>query len=272
MTPETARRWSLRDAGMGAVLVAALILLAVLQYRWIGQVREADRDRLQRELRTALSRFTDDFDSEFDRLIQVLSNATPGSAPASDQATLASRVELWRGLAAHPQMVKQVWLAESPELPDALRRLSGRLWDNPAGGRPGGRGGRFPVLVDASVPAFAITRTRWNPQSTEKEAEKQRWLIVELDPVFIRKTWLPELVMEDFGQDYHVRIFGGLRPDTVAFETANAPTGLGADGIAAPLFALRQSFNPRGQGSGPPDGGRGQQDKGASRRKLQRLR
>jgi signal transduction histidine kinase len=243
---------------MGAVLFGALIVLAVLQYRWIGQVSESDRDSLQRQLRTALGRFTDDFDGEFDRLIQILSNGTPSST-TSDEAILASRLELWRGLAAHPQLVKQVWLTEAPDLPVSLQRLASRLPEN-IGGRPGGRGRGFPIQLDSSIPAFALARIGWNPGN---ESDKQRWLIVELDPGFIH-SWLPDLVAKDFGTDYHVRIFGA-NPDSALFQTPNAPPGLGADGGAAPLFSLRQNLPGRGRGGfndnkGQPDSNKGPPD------------
>lgn len=255
MTLETARRSGMRDAVMGGLLFAALIVLAVLQYRWIGQVKEADRERLQRQLSADLSRFTDDFDGEFDRLIQVLANS---SASLDSDEILASRVDLWRGLAAHPQLVKHAWLAESPDLPPNLRRLVSRLPDNLGGIRPGGRGGR--ILIDGSVPAFALARGGFSTNASDK----QRWLIVELDQTFV-KSWLADLVAKDFRDDYHVRILGG-RPSKPVFETVDAPQGLGADGGAAPLFTLRQGFQ-RGRGiqgegnkGAPPDGSKGPQD------------
>lgn len=245
MTPETARRWSLRDAVTGALLFTALLLLAVLQYRWIGQVSEADRDRLQRELRMALSRFADDFDGEFDRLVQVLSNGTPEPAGVPDTAILASRMDLWRNIARHPQAVKQVWLAESPDLPASLRSLTGRLPDSVGPGRPN-RSGRFPSLTDGSVPAFAVPR-RW---SLSADSDQIRWLIVELDRSFIQKTWLPELAAAVFGPDYHVRVLG--KSGDTEFETPDAPSGLGADGGAAPLFTMR-GFAQRGRGGPEPN-------------------
>lgn len=244
MTLETARRWSLRDAVTGALLFTALLVLAILQYRWIGQVSEADRDRLQREMRMSLSRFADDFDGEFDRLIQVLTNATSEPSGVSDQAILSSRMDLWRNIARHPQAVKKVWLAESPDLPASLQPLAGRLPDNVGPGRPN-RGGRFPSLIDGSVPAFAIPR-RWNLSA---ESDQIRWLIVELDRAFIQKTWLPELTASVFGPDYHVRVLG--KDGETEFETPDAPRGLGADGGAAPLFTMR------GRGRGGPEPSRG---------------
>ena len=54
-------------------LVAVMVLtLAWLQYRWVGQVSEAERDRMQRNLRTAAAQFSIGFDQEVSRAAQTL--------------------------------------------------------------------------------------------------------------------------------------------------------------------------------------------------------
>ena len=131
-------KWIGRDAIIGAVLFAAMLVLAVLQYRWIGQVSEADRDRLQRGLRGAVNRFTDDFNGDIERLGQVLTGGGPGGGNGQP---LEARMELWRGLARHPQIVKQVWMGEAADLPERLQSLRDRL-PGSAFGLRGGRGGR----------------------------------------------------------------------------------------------------------------------------------
>ena len=47
-----------------AALAAVLLLLAGLQYRWIGEISEADRDRLGRGLEVAAEQFRRDFNRE----------------------------------------------------------------------------------------------------------------------------------------------------------------------------------------------------------------
>src|ERR1044072_3988064 len=46
------------------VLFGLLGLLATLQYRWVGQISTAERDRLQKRLQTDTERFADDFNNE----------------------------------------------------------------------------------------------------------------------------------------------------------------------------------------------------------------
>ena len=45
-------------------LLVLLPALAVLQYRWVGQVSVAERERMQRNLRNAAAQFRETFDGE----------------------------------------------------------------------------------------------------------------------------------------------------------------------------------------------------------------
>jgi len=47
-----------------ATLLVLLPLLAVLQYRWLGEVSAGERERMQANLRTSADRFCADFDRE----------------------------------------------------------------------------------------------------------------------------------------------------------------------------------------------------------------
>ena len=52
-----------------SVLLVGLLLillptLAILQYRWIGEVSAAERERMESGLRAASDRFASDFDGE----------------------------------------------------------------------------------------------------------------------------------------------------------------------------------------------------------------
>ena len=52
---------------IAALLLPLLIVLAVLQWNWIGKVSAMERQRMQASLMTAGSRFTHDFDREIAR-------------------------------------------------------------------------------------------------------------------------------------------------------------------------------------------------------------
>lgn len=59
------RSWHVLAAGL---LVCALAVLATLQYRWLGEVSRAERERLQASLRSRATQFTSDFDRDLTRL------------------------------------------------------------------------------------------------------------------------------------------------------------------------------------------------------------
>ena len=54
--------------GIVLALVAILVLLAVLQYHWTGQVSQAERERMQASLATATFQFRQDFNAELQQL------------------------------------------------------------------------------------------------------------------------------------------------------------------------------------------------------------
>ncbi len=210
------------------MLFAALLVLAVLQYRWIGQVSEADHDRLQRVLRNVVGRFRDDFNGELERMVQVISSGPDESIEA--------RVALWSDVAQHPALLKRVWDGAAADLPENLRPLANRLAPDQPGFR-GGRGGNRPLNVDSSVPALAVPRFN---QTAAVEGAPVRWLILELDRAYIEKTWIPELIERDFGADYEVYV--STRIDEIPDEAEDAPLfNLGPFGRGG-----------RGKGGGPP--------------------
>jgi signal transduction histidine kinase len=235
-----------RDAAIGAVLFGAMVVLAVLQYRWIGQVSEADRDRLQQSLRTAVGRFSDDFDGELERLVQVVQGGGAAGLP-SEARPLAERVELWRGLASHPLILKGAWAADAPDLPTELQPLAGRL-PRTVGGFRGGRGFRLPQLTDFAVPAFAVAQLR----GELAEDAALQWTIFQLDRDYIQRVWLPELAARHFGPDYRVRVLHAGAVVWSSSEVGNEDVRFGED-VFAPLLQFRGGRGGRG---GPPDFGK----------------
>ena len=51
-----------------AVLLAVVGALATLQYRWVGQVSEAEREQLRESLARRVGEFASDFDREIGRI------------------------------------------------------------------------------------------------------------------------------------------------------------------------------------------------------------
>jgi signal transduction histidine kinase len=94
-----------------ASLVLLVAILATLQYRWLGQVSEAERDRRQKSLAQRSSEFADDFDREILRLYLALQ--VDGTAiDRGDFAGFAHSYDGWRESARFPEMLRAVYLTD----------------------------------------------------------------------------------------------------------------------------------------------------------------
>jgi two-component system, OmpR family, sensor histidine kinase SenX3 len=139
-----------RGLPLGVLLPVALVVLvgalATLQYRWLGQVSEAERDQLQTSLDQRARGFADDFDREIGQ-IYVSLQADRAELTADPADAFASRLDEWRRAARFPDVVSAIYHAtgtpdggslrawspahrrfEPAEWPDVLAPVRGRLW------------------------------------------------------------------------------------------------------------------------------------------------
>ena len=94
-----------------ATLVVLLALLATLQYRWLGQVSQGERERMQASLRAGATRFSQDFNREITR---AFLNFQLDRGSLSDQAgaSHAERYDNWVTTAPYPRLVSEIFLAD----------------------------------------------------------------------------------------------------------------------------------------------------------------
>ncbi len=161
---------------VGAVLVALLLVLGLLQVRWLRQVAEADRQRLQAGVQTGLESVARDFDAEVSRAWLAFAPLTPrADDPRAGLLQLWTR---WRESAPDPDLVARLVLVPEDGGPWALDAASGG-WvpydgavphrvDPPRSARETGagrerfRGDRFPLrLLRADLPGIQIAL--WSP-------------------------------------------------------------------------------------------------------------
>ena len=131
-----------RRVSVVSILVALVMLLvpalAWMQYQWLGQLSEAERERMQRTLRTAASQFATEFDSELSRTL--ISLQVDGTTFRDQNWTAyAQRYSEWATSSAEPRVVRDVWLVDTlpgttlPSLdaqtPIAAERLRIRRWN-----------------------------------------------------------------------------------------------------------------------------------------------
>lgn len=108
-----------RVSGVTALVAVVLLLvpaLAWLQYRWVGQVSEAERDRMQRTLRTAAAQFATAFDTELARSVAGL-QVEGAVARDENWASYAERYTNWTERATDARLVREILLVDA--VPDA---------------------------------------------------------------------------------------------------------------------------------------------------------
>ena len=149
-------KWGPPHSGQGrrvsavSILVGLVMLLvpalAWMQYQWLGQLSEAERERMQRTLRTAAAQFATEFDTELSRTL--ISLQVDGAAIRDQNWTAyAQRYSAWATSAAEPRIVRDVWLVDT--LP----------------------GTRLPALDSGTpVPTDQLRIRRWNPQAMTFDA------------------------------------------------------------------------------------------------------
>jgi signal transduction histidine kinase len=133
-----------------SILVGLVMLLlpalAWMQYQWLGQLSEAERERMQRTLRTAAAQFANEFDTELSRTLINL-QIDGQSLQNQNWSAYAQRYSAWVSSTSEPRLVRDVWLVDT--LPGTtLAALDGGL----------------------DVPAEKLRIRRWSAQAMAFEA------------------------------------------------------------------------------------------------------
>ena len=280
-------------------LLLLLLILAAFQYRWLEEVRRADRDKSRKVLHAAVTRFADDFDRELTRAFLFFQAASPRS---EDFEGFARRYERWRAVAPTPDLVRDVYLARRgteeafdvarldpeegtfvagqwpAEMEDLASRL-GNLRRHPRGEGPGG----FPFLAD-DVPALILPmfggppideseRPRGSGANPERRGGPppgtRGFVVVQLDLEIIRDVMLAQLYEQHLreGPGYDVRIWS-LTDQRIIFEqgSTGGPIAPGEGDAGVGLFGL---LPPEKLGTLEPEAGlrrRGEPEAEAPRR------
>ncbi len=240
-------------------LAAILIVLAFLQVRWSNQVAQAERERLQTNLHTAVTRFRRDFDRELLRVCWTF-DAEPTDATAKTLHVYADRYQDWSEDSLYPALVAGVfvWQADAPSghrllhlspekerfvraawTPE-LALVRSRLHKEPASSdlfsRTAVPSGNW--ILDESAPALfrplyqgsASAGSAGSPGAAYTGA-----VIVELNGSYIERVIFPMLAQRSFGGPhgftYRLSIVRGEDPEEVLYQSSaadsNGPPGLG---------------------------------------------
>src|SRR5215203_1914140 len=93
-------------------LLALLCLLAGLQYVWLGQISDGEKDRITRRLQTDTERFGEDFNREIQTAyINFQSDETLWQK--KDWAQFNDRFDFWRKQTTYPNLIKDFYYFEN---------------------------------------------------------------------------------------------------------------------------------------------------------------
>lgn len=251
---------------IGALVVVSLVL-AVVQYRWIGEVAEAERDRLRASLRTSLTRLSQDFSNEVTAAAAAVM-PEPGGTTDDVLGEYAARYKNLRenghfggvfrtvAVAVPARNGVQLFRFENdgfvpspwPDNWAELRKeLIARVEQTQLRLRFGFRPMSNPLMFE--VPYMVMDR--------ERGFREREWLIAVLDADYIRTVMLPEFLKRYVGEDYDAEVTIPDDPSRVLVRTG-PKIGSSAD-LSVRLFEpridqiLRRAGIFRGH-SRPPEG------------------
>jgi signal transduction histidine kinase len=141
------------------VLVLLLGALATLQYRWAGELVQADRARMQVGAKARAEAMARDLDREITRAVFRL-QLDAALLEGRDFSSYADRLDAWRRQAAFPDLAGDVYLVEREDQGGALRleRFDARRRTFVAAEWPAALAG-VKARVTASIEPFAPERT-----------------------------------------------------------------------------------------------------------------
>lgn len=254
---------------IAALLLPLLIVLAVLQWSWIGKVSAMERQRMRASLMTAGSRFTSDFDREIARAFLTF-HPGPTEPPSERLERVFRQYSHWTSEAPYPELVRDVFLVRPggnqtgeiqvlrpaeqrfepcpwpAELAGVRRRLESASPPPPPG--PGSLG--MPLWVDGDVPALMLPLVFFRGPRPREAAPAEdpladALLVLRFNREAITNEIFPALVRQHFEtpqeDDYAVAVVDARDPQKVLFRSdPEMPVAaFGDSDLSLGFFALR---------------------------------
>ena len=275
-------KWPSAPKVLTGLLVVLLPVLAYMQYRWVGQVSEGERERMQRNLETAAGQFRAEFDAELGQAIRDLQVSTTAAREGSSN-NYSLRYASWLNSADHPQIISDVYVLDADGDHLRLRRFNSvthtfdpSLW---------------PEVIDRLRPEFegalAASRKMLAPDPNRFARADESLIVlglqnfggpapppgspiprptppmfgftvIQLDESYLRGQMIPALAERHFaapgGDMYRVAVIGEGQPQRVLYRSnPDATIDAGNADVTEALFARRfGGRNARGRGADVP--------------------
>jgi signal transduction histidine kinase len=249
------------------VLTAALIILGTLQYRWIGEIADAERQRMRAGIEFAAQHFSDEFDHELTRMFLAFQLPMPDAT--ADH--LLHRYDEWAAVARDPKIVRAIYLVPpfepdhlqsidpatrsvySAAWPASLAPLRSMIAEEAAGGRPV-PGPIVPGVLALVIPCGGMRRAMIEHHAAVMgmqppmqihmkmpEGGCPGYTIVEIDGGYLARVFLPEMARRYFvtrsGREYDIAIVAADTGATLYRSDASSSPFDAA--IVLPIFSVR---------------------------------
>lgn len=116
------RRMALSWLFVGGLFVLCGVL-GVLQYRWIGEVSVAARDRLRGSLQMSLIRISQDFNNEIATACRAIQPEGPAASAAATEKAIGERYAQWKKAGRRVQIFRNIAISELRNKTVVLRVL-----------------------------------------------------------------------------------------------------------------------------------------------------
>ncbi|MEO8041556.1 MAG: hypothetical protein ABI646_03000 [Acidobacteriota bacterium] len=211
---------------VGGVLVLLTLFLG-LQYKWLSEVSDAERERMQKRVETDAGRFAEDFDREMQAAYY---NFQTGARvwKNSEWEEFNARYDFWKERTTYPELIRDIYfftkegggtplkydpakrafepVEVSPDLEDLHRRFvdeenTRTVYDD-----------EFAMVLpiyddEKRIERLVIKRDEHPGPAVMHMPEKFGWLVIRLDEPTVKDRVLPDLAAKYFPEnDYKVAV------------------------------------------------------------------
>jgi signal transduction histidine kinase len=249
------------------VMIAAVSVLAVYQYRWTGEISRTEQARLRNSLAASVRNFEQEFSYDFQQLCESF-ELDPEVDPSALETHVARQQAYWNRVSSHAQFVAGLFIlrmasvdasafesfkdndnqfhkAPWPPQLEPLRPLLAKQFEQALSVTNDRDAVYYPWTFYGDPPALLrpIFRIAPNGQSSVPGVHVIAVLVVTLNREYLERQYIPDLVDRFFGaagqRSFVVSVRTVKAPyQTIYLSDANSPIVTSSPDVAINLFDL----------------------------------
>ncbi len=245
-----------------ALLVALVCVLAVLQYNWIGEISVDEQKQRQYDLQASANKLSSTFNAELNAAAEALQPNDQQVQDVGRQKAYEGRYAAWRASAAHPRLFRRAAVVDEENGKLVLRMFNadtGAL--EPVEWPTDWTAAKEFVIARLAGsnarnngPLIDYPRFRNQQEPGAGRGDEQDWLLLDVDTKYVSDGILPELLTQQFGDDfrsqYRVEVVSRTNPSEMIFTTDSAQASGSQAQATVTLFDPPRPN--RGRGPGGP--------------------